>query len=194
MIRTISITLIILLCLTSCGRLDTEQSEAIPPLRDGELIASATSTDSSELGEYTTKIVDQTADRVHNIDKTIEALNGLVIKPGEEFSFNHTVGNRTAERGYKEARALKGKEKIMEIGGGVCQVSSTIYQAALMAGFTITEHHPHQKKVDYIDEGKDATVDYGTFDLKFRNNRSYPVTLSVSRDKEQQYLNVTFER
>ena len=144
------------------------------------------------IGEYRTKILDQTANRVKNIDLTVGKLDGVYLQPGEEFSFNGVVGERKQESGFKLARALWGKKKVEEVGGGVCQVSSTIYQAAVEAGFEITERHQHQKAVDYIEEGKDATVDYGVFDLKFKNTRDKPARLGISRDKENQYLNVQF--
>ena len=130
------------------------------------------------LGDATTKLMDDTPSRVHNIELAMERIKTCTLKPGDEFSFNGVVGERTAEGGYQEAVALFQTEKVMEIGGGVCQLSTTIYQAAKSAGMKITERHQHKKKIPYAKKGEDATVDYAAkLDLKFTNTTGKTVKL-----------------
>jgi vancomycin resistance protein YoaR len=101
-----------------------------------------------------------------------EALDGVVLTPGEEFSFNKTVGERTASAGYKEALIIVNDEFVPGLGGGVCQVSSTLYNAVENANLTITERHPHSLEITYVPPGQDATVAYPYLDFKFANNTS----------------------
>jgi len=133
------------------------------------------------LGEATTKILDKTPSRVHNIELAMDKVDGHTLAPGEEFSFNGVVGERSEGAGYEEAIALINTDKVMETGGGVCQLSTTIYQAAKDAGMKITERHRHKKKIAYAAAGEDATVDYATkTDLKFVNDTEDPVKISCS--------------
>ena len=100
-----------------------------------------------------------------------EEIDGTVLQPGEVFSFNGTVGERTAEKGYKEGIIYAdGGSSESEVGGGICQVSSTLYAAVEKAGLEIVERHSHSLKVTYIPKGMDATVDWGNKDFKFANN------------------------
>lgn len=134
---------------------------------------------------YSTPIMDHSEGRLTNLQLSIDAVNGVQIDVGGVFSFNDTVGKRTAEKGYQKAIVFKDKEKVMEIGGGICQLSTTIYDAALQAGFEIVERHAHQLEVDYAEEGMDATVSYGGKDFKFKNNSDTPIVIECSmNDKE----------
>lgn len=137
------------------------------------------------LGFYRTPLINNPPNRLINVKLAAEKINGYELNAGQIFSFNQVVGPRTKERGYREAIIFLGGEEVLELGGGICQVSSTLYQAALLAGLEIIEVHPHSKPVNYIAPGKDATVYYGHKDLKFRNNTSDKLLLEcLVADKE----------
>lgn len=133
------------------------------------------------LSSFSTPLNDNTENRVHNIRLAIQSVNQKTLQPGEEFSFNQTVGRRTEERGYKKAKIIGHDKQVEEgLGGGICQLSSTLYNAAAEGGFPVTERHDHQIDPTYIKKGQDAAVAYGSQDFRFINNRSYPVAISCS--------------
>lgn len=107
--------------------------------------------------------------RLNNIKVALASINGICLQPGESFSFNEVVGRRTEARGYKTATAYSGGTVTEEVGGGICQVSTTLFNAAVKADLKITERHSHSLTVSYVDVGKDAAVDWGSKDLKFTN-------------------------
>ncbi len=107
--------------------------------------------------------------RLNNITLAMSMINGTKLAPGETFSFNGTVGQRTSGRGFKMATAYSGGEVTEQVGGGICQVSTTLFNAAVKADMRIDERHNHSLTVHYVDKGKDATVDWGNQDLKFTN-------------------------
>jgi len=107
--------------------------------------------------------------RLNNIQVAMSLINGAKLAPGETFSFNERVGQRTADRGFKMATAYSGGEVTEQVGGGICQVSTTLFNAAVKADMKIDERHNHSLTVHYVDKGKDATVDWGHQDLKFTN-------------------------
>lgn len=113
--------------------------------------------------------------RLNNIELALKALNGVCVSPGETFSFNATVGQRTKERGYRSAGAFVDGLLAEEVGGGICQVSTTLFNAVAKANLTITARQPHSRLVQYVDEGKDAAVSWPSQDFKFTNNTEYPV-------------------
>ncbi|WP_058952744.1 VanW family protein [Clostridium tyrobutyricum] len=115
------------------------------------------------------------SERANNIELATKSINGTVIMPGEEFSFNGVVGERTAVKGYKAAPVIIGDKLEDGLGGGICQVSTTLYNAVNAAGLTSTERVHHTMPVHYVAKGMDATVDYGNIDYKFRNDFKYPV-------------------
>ena len=119
------------------------------------------------------------AARNTNLRLACAALNGTVINPGEEFSFNQTVGERTAAKGYQYGIIYSNQGNESQIGGGICQVATGCYQAALMAGMEITERHEHMYTVSYCRGGLDATVYWGSLDVKFRNPWTMPVRLNA---------------
>ena len=119
------------------------------------------------IAEATTQIYDKSENRMNNLRLASMSVNGTVVDVNEVFSFNETVGERTEERGYKKAPVIIDEERQYDYGGGVCQLSSTIFQAAKKSGIEVTERHEHKKEVDYAKKGEDAAVDYGTLDLKF---------------------------
>jgi len=141
--------------------------------------------DKNEISSYTTVFYDKNENRIHNIKTASEELNHTVIRPGEVFSFNEALGRRTKEKGYKEAPILAHGEKTKGTGGGICQISSTLYNAALLADMEIVERHRHSENVPYVPEGKDATVVYNSKDLKIRNTKDYPVEIVIKITEDE---------
>ena len=133
------------------------------------------------IGECVTQIPG-TENRLNNIILAAAAVNGLILEPGEEFSFNRTVGQRTTARGYKLAPAFSNGTTVQAVGGGICQVSSTIYSAILDTDIRVTERHPHGLPVAYIPRGRDATVSWGSLDFRFMNNTEYPLRIDAEVD------------
>ncbi len=117
--------------------------------------------------------------RTTNLRLVCQILDGYILNPGEEFSYNDAVGERTLERGFQAAPAYSGTELVNSVGGGVCQGSSTLYYCALLADMEITERINHGFPSSYIDMGMDATVNWGGPDLKFRNNWNYPIKIQA---------------
>ena len=103
-----------------------------------------------------------------------------MIDAGEEFSFNGTVGARTADNGFKPAKIIENGKFVQGYGGGVCQVSTTLYNAAVLSGLEVTEYHPHSLQVSYVSPSRDAMVSGSYFDLKFKNNRLTPIYVRVN--------------
>lgn len=118
--------------------------------------------------------------RSTNIELAAKKINGTVVMPGENFSFNTVVGKRTIEAGYKEGTAYIGGKVVPDVGGGVCQVSSTLYNTALLANLEIVERSNHMFLTGYVAASRDATVYYGSLDFIFKNNRSYPIKIVAS--------------
>lgn len=131
------------------------------------------------IGTYNTKTTSN-KDRNENIRLSSEALNGVIVNPGQEFSFNNATGARSLEKGYKPATAYLNGEIVQEPGGGVCQVSSTLYNAVVFAGLKSTERHAHSYEPSYVTPGEDAMISYGGPDFKFVNNSDYPVAIKTS--------------
>ena len=134
------------------------------------------------IGTYTTKTTTN-KDRNENIRLACAAINGTIIKPGEEFSFNKMTGNRTTEKGYKPAGAYSNGVVVQEPGGGVCQVSSTLYNAVVFAGLKTTERHAHTYEPSYVTPGEDAMVSYDGYagpDLRFVNNSKTAVGIKAA--------------
>jgi vancomycin resistance protein YoaR len=115
--------------------------------------------------------------RKNNLKLACQAVNGIILNPGETFDYNTTLGKRTSERGYKPANAYVNGETVQTIGGGICQVSSTIYYCALMADLEIVTRRNHSYPSSYIPLGMDATVSWGGPEFKFRNNTDYPIKI-----------------
>ena len=130
------------------------------------------------IATYTTDASTSSSARIHNIRLALAAISGTCLQPGETFSFNDVVGERTKAAGYRPAPAYSGGETVMEYGGGICQVSSTLYAAVREAGLEIVERYPHSKSVSYIPKGMDATVDWENKDFKFANDRGEPIYIS----------------
>lgn len=134
------------------------------------------------LGECTTK-VGGTAARISNVKLASAAFSGTVLNTGDVFSYNGATGQRTAAKGYQAAPAYVKGETVDEIGGGVCQPSSTLYYACLRANLEITERYAHRYVPSYITPGMDATVSWGGPDYKFTNNTDYPIQIVATYAK-----------
>lgn len=132
-----------------------------------------------EIGSYSTTFGTNDTNRVFNIRKAAASLDGMVVLPGEVFSFNKTTGPRSKQAGYKDATVIMNNEFVPGEGGGVCQVSSTLYNAALNSNVDIVERHAHSLPVGYVPEGRDATVAYDALDFKFKNSFNYPIYLKT---------------
>ncbi|MGO0122276.1 VanW family protein [Desulfothermobacter acidiphilus] len=122
------------------------------------------------LGQFTTKFDPSQSNRVYNVSIAAGAFNGLLVAPGETVSFNQVVGPRSSKAGYKEAPTIIEDRFVDTVGGGVCQVSTTLYNAVLLSGLKIVERTAHSLPVSYVPLGRDATVSYGGFDFRFQNN------------------------
>lgn len=127
--------------------------------------------------DFSTSIASSSPDRKHNIKNASNSLNGFEILPNQIFSFNNIVGRRTVDNGYRQAKIIVNDEFVDGVGGGVCQVSSTLYNSALLAGLEIIEANKHSKQVGYVNFGFDAMVNFGSSDLKFRNNTNEKITI-----------------
>ncbi len=123
--------------------------------------------------------------RNKNVSLAADSINGTIVQPGEEFSYNGTVGKRTKEKGYGEAGAYLNGEVVQEIGGGVCQVSTTLYNAVFRAGLKSTERTSHTFAPSYVTPGLDATVSWGGPDYKFVNNSPYPIGIKAHYENRQ---------
>ncbi len=132
-----------------------------------------------ELSVFTTRYDAGNVSRTTNLSIACSKLNGYVIQPGEVFSYNKALGKRSVENGYKEAAIYTSNGVENGLGGGICQISSTLYNAVLMANLGIEERHNHSYTTSYSDPGKDATVVYGSLDFKFKNTRKYPVKIEA---------------
>lgn len=142
------------------------------------------------LSTFSTKYDSTNISRSTNIAIASSKIDGTVVMPGEVFSYNKTVGKRTVEAGYKEAAGFSGGRVVPMLGGGICQVSSTLYDAIVYANLGIVERHNHMFQVAYVDTGKDATVVYGSLDFKFENTRKYPIMLKASAKSGQLRIQV----
>lgn len=130
-----------------------------------------------QIGQYVTYFNRNNSARSHNITLASEAINNYVIFPGEKFSFNQVVGKRTKERGYMRAPVIVRGELSEDIGGGICQVSSTLFNAADRAGLKMVERYSHSKNVPYVPPGRDATVSWYGPDFSFLNEYSLPILI-----------------
>ena len=132
------------------------------------------------LSRYSTRYDASNRDRSTNLELSAKKINGTVLLPGEEFSYNKVVGKRTIENGYKNAAVFSNGRVVDGLGGGICQISTTLYNAVLLANLEITERRNHSFVTSYEDPGRDATVVYGVQDFKFKNSRKYPVKIEAS--------------
>lgn len=148
-----------------------EPDVILAPVTKAELMNSFT-----KISSYTTTVSSGGSNnRNTNIRLSTAAINGKTVLPGETFSFNAATGQRTAEKGYREATAIAGGQSVPEIGGGVCQTSSTLFNAVARANLEIVSRSPHAWPSNYVPKGMDATVNWPNLDFKFRNNTDWPI-------------------
>ena len=156
------------------------------------------------LGTFTTTYSASNENRETNLKLSSEKINGTIIMPGETFSYNKIVGERTIAKGYKEAVVYSGGKVINGIGGGICQLSSTLYNAVVYANLEIVSRSNHMFLTSYVTAGRDATVSWGTLDFAFKNTRKYPikvvsivknglVTIEIQGLKEEKEYEVVIE-
>lgn len=138
--------------------------------------------DTETIAKFSTKLPNDTKERYSNIKLACKTLDGSIVKSGDTFSLWNTLGCPNKEKGYKKAKAFTSDGDIKQsYGGGICQVSTTIYNALLKIDeIKITERHEHSRDVVYIKDGKDAAVSYKSADLKFKNNADYDIKLKAS--------------
>lgn len=149
------------------------------------------STTSTLISTFSTIIKDDSAGRLTNISITCNTLNGTIIEKGDIFSFNNVVGEPTTERGYQEASIIIDHHTARGIGGGNCQVCSTLYNAVLnVSSLSVVERHEHGKDVGYVPEGKDATISYGSLDFKFRNDTGHSIRIDAISDNKNITINL----
>ena len=157
-----------------------------------------------KLGTFTTRYDARDKDRTTNLIIACQKLNNQVVLAGDTFSYNKTLGERTIAAGYKNAKVYENGQVVDGIGGGICQISSTLYNAVVDANLSIVERRNHQFVTSYVPAGKDATVVYGMTDFKFKNTRKYPIkiiataqngiaTISIYGNKEEVEYDVTLE-
>ena len=133
-----------------------------------------------QLSTFSTQYAASNYDRTTNLKLAANKINGTVLLPGEVFSYNGVVGERTISAGYKEAPIYQNGEVVPGLGGGICQISTTLYNAVLFANLEIVELYNHQFIPSYVGAGRDATVVYGVKDFKFKNTRNYPIKITCS--------------
>jgi len=151
----------------------------------GGAIAVLQSPGETDLGAYSTSLKGRNSNQRHNAIRVLEELNGKVIPPGAEFSFNQTVKGWTRDVGYKLAPVSYNGQLVDSWGGGVCQTSTTLYNAALLAGLEITERNRHRFMPSYVPPGRDAAVAFENIDLRFKNSYPFPIRIlgSVQGDR-----------
>jgi vancomycin resistance protein YoaR len=148
--------------------------KTVHPKVDSELLANIKT---DMIGYYITYFNSANKQRSGNISLAADAINNVVVFPGERFSFNRTVGKRTTAKGYLPAPIIVKGELTEGIGGGICQVSSTLFNAVDGAGLTIIERYSHSKRVRYVPSGRDATVSWYGPDFVFQNNYNQPILI-----------------
>ena len=141
------------------------------------------------ISAYTTQTTKDN-NRNTNIKLSAEAISGITVQPGETFSFNAATGERTAAKGYKEAPAISGGQSKDEVGGGVCQTSSTLFNAVARADLEIVERHAHAWPSHYIEKGFDATVNWPGLDFKFKNNTNQPIFIVAGYSNRKITVNI----
>ena len=165
---------------SSCGSMQGSLSSSLVNLEGYDYASSPIKN-----GEFKTEYNKNLKNRTINLKIASKEINNTIIMPGEIFSFNDIVGETTEEKGYKAAKIFLKGEEIEGIGGGICQVSSTLYNAADNVGLEIIERHSHSKPVYYVEKNRDAATAFGSVDLKIKNNFNFPIKIVChSKDGE----------
>lgn len=155
-----------------------------------EITAGTLSKLDSKIASFSTNFSSSSYARAHNIELSASLINGRLIMPGEIFSFNKSVGERTKERGFMEAPVIVGYSVDSGLGGGICQVSSTLYNAILRSGITSVERTHHSIPSSYVPLGLDATVDWNDIDYKFKNTLRYPIYIEAYAENKILHINI----
>ena len=186
-IMSICIILSTLIVLTGCTKNNSDleySTENINYVEKQEHISSVNNNENNDLNDnseeflstFSTTIHDKASGRMTNLQLASSKLTGVIVKSGQNFSFNNSIGPYNEERGFEKAKIFSSTGEVLEeYGGGICQISTTLYNALLPLNVEILERHTHSKKVQYIEEGKDATLSYGYLDFKFKNNLPYDI-------------------
>jgi vancomycin resistance protein YoaR len=162
------------------GELPIIREEIDPPLTAEQL-----SRQFGKVSSATTNASFSNSNRLTNIKLACKTINGMALQPGETFSFNKTLGERTTKKGYKPAGALENGMHTQQVGGGICQVSTTLFNAVAKADLQIVERSPHTIPSVYVDLGKDAAVNWNNQDFKFKNTGLYPVYIVAALGKDK---------
>lgn len=165
-----------------------EQAESA----SGEAQAESVAQSASVVGSYTT-YYEESESRATNIKVAAQRINGVVLQPGETFSFSSTILPRTSANGYVSAPVIINKKMSQGVGGGICQVSSTLYAALLTAGIPATERHPHSLAISYLPAGMDATISGTSKDLKFENIYEKPLKIIASAQSGKLEISLAFQ-
>ena len=172
------------------GELALSPDEVLPKVTKAQLQKAT-----HRIAVFSTSVATSTADRKHNVRLALSKINGYRLDPGEVFSFNETVGPRTAKTGFRSAPVIMPDKSLQDdYGGGVCQSSSTVYNAALRADLEIVERYHHSFPIAYVPIGLDATVSYGGADLKFRNNKDLPIFIRTYSVGDNVYVEIYGEK
>ena len=132
------------------------------------------------LATYSTQYNAANVDRSNNLQLAGKSINGYILKPGEEFSYNKALGERTVANGYRKAHVYSGGEVVDGLGGGICQISSTLYNSVLLSNLEVTDRTNHMFWPEYVKPSLDATVAWGSIDFKFKNNRETPIMIKAA--------------
>lgn len=166
------------------GQIEEKPAERILPLRlrttKPRLTKAKLNGIDGIIGSFTTEYAASNEKRTTNMRVAIKAIDGALLSPNEVFSLNKTVGERTQARGYRTAIVFENGYKVLGIGGGVSQVTGTLFNAALMANLPIVSYQTHSRPVAYLPLGRDATVAWGQFDMKFKNNTGAPIYIAYA--------------
>lgn len=168
--------------------------EIVPKLIDPEITAKKLKRATAVRSEFSTDFSSSPPERKHNIALSLRQFNGLIVWPGEEVSFNAVVGPRTQERGYKVSKIIVGGEFVKGFGGGVCQSSTTLYNALLLADIKITEQHRHTLAISYVPPSFDAMVNISTADLKFLNDSGNFIFIKAWTEGNRAYVRIYGEK
>jgi len=147
----------------------------------------------TERASFSTYYKNSSSERKHNIRLATKSIDGYILDVGAEFSFNRVVGERTERRGYKSAKIIVGGEFVDGVGGGVCQVSTTLYNAVVLSGLKVSEYHNHSLAVSYVSPSRDAMVNSNSSDLRFINDTKNPIIIRAKADGERVEIKIIGE-
>lgn len=183
-------TLLTILAGSAPDNQETALDENCLELVSGEIPEEIARNKYSLEGSCTTSLRGSSSNRIRNVQIASGNLNGTVLYPGEEISMNKAFLPRTSANGYREAGAYMSGKVVPAIGGGICQVSSTVYNAAMNSGLTVLERHPHSMPVSYLPLGMDAAISSGSKDLRIRNDYPFPVLFEAYTEGKSVTVNI----